>query len=197
MKELEMKDLLTKHRNELAMKDNAIAQLRDAEQDLTKRITQKGGEIEDLQQQLAKLQTEVQQNKLDQVEFEKMTAKLKTEILLKQTAVNKLAEIMNRKDTNLPGKQKTKVSSAGDLRKKEKEARRLQLELTQERDKYNQLLLRYQDIQNQLLEENQVSGEAKGQVELTDIFMYSTFNSWKKSQKTFSSKIYSFCFRPF
>ena len=44
-------------------------------------------------------------------------------------AVNKLAEIMNRKDMRNPGR-KNKVSSA-DLRKREKECRKLQQELTQ------------------------------------------------------------------
>jgi len=44
-------------------------------------------------------------------------------------AVNKLAEIMNRKDMSTTGR-KNKVSSA-DLRKREKECRKLQQELTQ------------------------------------------------------------------
>jgi hypothetical protein len=161
MKELELKDLLTKHRNELSNKDNSISLLKDTEMDLNKKLTNKLAELEDLSLQLSKVQADLQQNKFDHAEFDKMNVKLKNEILLKQTAVNKLAEIMNRKDTNIPGKQKTKVSSAGDLRKKEKEARRLQLELTQEREKYNQLLLRYQDSQSQLLEENQVSDLSK------------------------------------
>jgi len=47
---------------------------------------------------------------------------------LKAQAVNKLAEIMNRKDNTTKGK--SKVSSA-DLRRKEKECRKLQQELTQ------------------------------------------------------------------
>lgn len=105
-----------------------------------------------------KLKDEVNRNKNNQIEMEKLQAKLKNETLLKQTAVNKLAEIMNRKDgvINQTGKNKTKVSSA-DLRKKEKESRRLQQELTQERDKYNELLLKYQDIQTQLNDEVHVS----------------------------------------
>jgi hypothetical protein len=45
--------------------------------------------------------------------------------------VNKLAEIMNRKDLlSKDGKGKNKVSSS-DLRRKEKECRKLQQELTQ------------------------------------------------------------------
>lgn len=43
-------------------------------------------------------------------------------------AVNKLAEIMNRKDMNMNANKKQKSSSA-DLRKKEKECRKLQQDL--------------------------------------------------------------------
>lgn len=58
-----------------------------------------------------------------------MRKQLKQEQLLKAQAVNKLAEIMNRKDINSTTKNK-KVSSA-DLKRKEKECRKLQQELTQ------------------------------------------------------------------
>lgn len=63
-------------------------------------------------------------------ELERLHKQLKQEQLLKAQAVNKLAEIMNRKDMNNTGKNKNKVSSA-DLRRKEKECRKLQQELTQ------------------------------------------------------------------
>lgn len=65
-----------------------------------------------------------------------MKAQLKQEQLLKIQAVNKLAEIMNRKDLlSKEGKGKNKVSSA-DLRRKEKECRKLQQELTQVHAKF-------------------------------------------------------------
>jgi Rho Binding len=64
-------------------------------------------------------------------ELDRLKAQLKQEQLLKIQAVNKLAEIMNRKDLlSKEGKGKNKVSSA-DLRRKEKECRKLQQELTQ------------------------------------------------------------------
>jgi hypothetical protein len=62
-------------------------------------------------------------------ELERLRKQLKQEQLLKMQAVNKLAEIMNRKDMSNTGR-KNKVSSA-DLRKREKECRKLQQELTQ------------------------------------------------------------------
>jgi len=64
-------------------------------------------------------------------DIEKLHKQCKQEQLLKAQAVNKLAEIMNRKDNNpAPGKGKHKMSST-DVKRKEKECRKLQQELTQ------------------------------------------------------------------
>ena len=54
---------------------------------------------------------------LEQVEAElaKTQKLLSTEKLLKQQAVNKLAEIMNRKDFLNPGKNKNKTSSSSQV----------------------------------------------------------------------------------
>lgn len=157
IKELELKDLLSKHRSDLAAKESALTLLRDAELEVTKKLNGKIVEYEDIAQLHAKLQQDYEQNKCDAAEMEKLKLRLKNEVLLKQTAVNKLAEIMNRKDASNPSnKAKAKVSSA-DLRKKEKESRRLQQEITQEREKYNQLLLKFQDAQSLLNDESHVS----------------------------------------
>lgn len=48
---------------------------------------------------------------------------------------------MNRKDLR-EGKSKTKISNA-DLRRKEKDLRKLQQELTQEKEKFNQTIANY------------------------------------------------------
>lgn len=159
MKELEIKDLIAKHRNEVSSRDAQLQTLRDTENELNTKLTIRVSELEELVIQNKKIQDDLTKSRVDQVEIEKLQAKLKTETLLKQTAVNKLAEIMNRRDGVIPGKQKTKgsASSSAELKKKEKESRRLQLELTQERDKFNQFMSKHQEIQNQLLEERQVS----------------------------------------
>lgn len=90
---------------------------------------------------------------------EKLKKQLQTEQLLKAVAVNKLAEIMNRKDLNLNPK-KVKGGHSGDLRKKERECRKIQQELTQEKEKFNQMTLKWQkelqDVQASLNEENQI-----------------------------------------
>merc|ERR1711974_269061 len=83
-----------------------------------------------------------------------------TEKMLKVQAINKLAEIVHRKD-NLSRKDKkaeSKASSA-ELRKREKENRKLQQELTVEKEKFNQMVAKYQkdlqDVQATLYEESQ------------------------------------------
>lgn len=79
-------------------------------------------------------------------DVEKLKKQLQTEQLLKFQAVNKLAEIMNRKDMNPSNKK----SQSGDLRKKERECRKLQQELTQEKEKFNQMTLKWQkELQDQ------------------------------------------------
>lgn len=179
IKELEIKDIISKHRNELSTKESALAALREAEADVTKKLNLKLSEYDELMQINNKLKEEVTKNKTNQIEMEKLQAKLKNEILLKQTAVNKLAEIMNRKDGVInagSGKTKTKVSSA-DLRKKEKESRRLQQELTQEREKFNELLLKYQDIQTQLNDEVHVSAEYLHEIQFNfNSFLFHDFH---------------------
>ncbi|KRK06473.1 rho-associated protein kinase 1 isoform X4 [Drosophila yakuba] len=155
IKELELKDFVMKHRNEINVKEAALATLKEAENELHKKLGQKAAEYEDLVQQHKKQQEELtlMRSSKDE-EINKLLDKCKNEVLLKQVAVNKLAEVMNRRDSDLP-KQKNKARSTAELRKKEKEMRRLQQELSQERDKFNQLLLKHQDLQQLCAEEQQ------------------------------------------
>jgi len=177
IKELELKDFVMKHRNEINAKEAALATLKEAEIEMHKKLGQKGVECEDLVQQHKKQQEELtlMRSSKDE-EIAKLLDKCKNEVLLKQVAVNKLAEVMNRRDSDLPSKlylylspdfsnsiknlfsaeQKNKARSTAELRKKEKEMRRLQQELSQERDKFNQLLLKHQDLQQLCAEEQQL-----------------------------------------
>ena len=63
--------------------------------------------------------------------------------------MNKLAEIVNRKDFQASNKGSKKVSSS-ELRKKEKENRKLQQELTQEKEKFSQAVAKYTRDINEL-----------------------------------------------
>lgn len=103
--------------------------MREHETELKKIVDLATREKEELTRQLRSAEDESQKRSNQDEEVERLTRLLKTESVLKQQAVNKLAEIMNRKDMH-PGKTKNKVSSA-DLKRREKDCRKLQLELTQ------------------------------------------------------------------
>ena len=82
-------------------------------------------------------------------EMTKLQKLLDTERILKQQAVNKLAEIMNRKDFVKKDKKAESKASSSELRKKEKENRKLQQELTMEKEKFNQMAAKFQkDLQD-------------------------------------------------
>uniref|UniRef100_A0A8C1H0Y4 Rho-associated protein kinase 1 n=1 Tax=Cyprinus carpio carpio TaxID=630221 RepID=A0A8C1H0Y4_CYPCA len=120
-------------------------------------------------EQLARALQEEQYFELSQ-EHKKAASRYKQEISEKDStitqAVNKLAEIMNRKDMKLDQK---KRGSTTDLRKKEKENRKLQLELNQEKEKFNHMAVKYQkelnEMQAQLVEECTYRNELQMQLD--------------------------------
>ena len=142
-----LKDLVARHRAEMVNKEVALNGLRERESELKKTFELVTQENEDLGGRLKSVQEELQVASSASVdEVERLRKQLKQEQLLKMQAVNKLAEIMNRKDMNAPAGRKTKNAPGGsaDLRRKEKECRKLQQELTQEREKYNQVVAKSQ-----------------------------------------------------
>lgn len=88
----------------------------------------------------AALAKERQERQAEEARHEQLQKQLAQERMLKLQAVNKLAEIMNRKDIAGGGKGR----AAGDLRRRDREVRKLQQELTQEREKYAQMVSRLQ-----------------------------------------------------
>ncbi|XP_063903455.1 rho-associated protein kinase 2 isoform X2 [Zophobas morio] len=142
MKELELKDLLAKHRSELNSKEVAVNTLKDREVELKRTNEHMSKDKEEINRQLKQLQEEFNKKSGNNEEIEKLKSKLQTESLLKQQAVNKLHEILNRKDLK-EIKGKSKISNA-DLRRKEKDLKKLQQELTQEKEKFNQTISSYQ-----------------------------------------------------
>lgn len=83
---------------------------------------------------IEQLTKQLQQEKLlkQQVLYHKLKSEL-TSINHLLKAVNKLAEVMNRKDMNMSGKKK---GNSADLRKKEKECRKLQQDLSSVSDSF-------------------------------------------------------------
>ncbi|XP_030627012.1 rho-associated protein kinase 2 [Chanos chanos] len=162
MKELEIKDMITRHRQELGEKDNTISSLEESNRTLTVDVANLANEKEELNNQLKEIQQQLQKAKEEEKEknafkisFEKQ---LQAERTLKIQAVNKLAEVMHRRSD--------RVGHRGDdsgVRRKEKENRKLQLELRSEREKLNSTIIKYQkeinDMQAMIAEESQMRVE--------------------------------------
>ncbi|XP_075925041.1 rho-associated protein kinase 2-like isoform X1 [Petromyzon marinus] len=159
MKELEMKEMVTRHRTDTGDLEAQRSALAEANKKLTDSIAALTAEKEELTQKFTAMQEELDSLKREHANLSIVKAQvekqLQVEKTLKTQAVNKLAEVMNRKDMKMDRRQ----ASATDLKRKEKENRKLQLELNQERDKYGQMEAKYQrevnDMQNQMLEESQ------------------------------------------
>merc|ERR1712029_356132 len=134
MLELELKDSQSKNKVALRNLDMQAQTSKDTEADLLQRLDMLSKENEELSRSLEVKLAEKENkpaNDDNQLEMEKLKKSLQTEKMLKQQAVNKLAEIMNRKDiTSRKDKKAESKASSSELRKKEKENRRLQQELT-------------------------------------------------------------------
>uniref|UniRef100_H3D439 Rho-associated protein kinase n=1 Tax=Tetraodon nigroviridis TaxID=99883 RepID=H3D439_TETNG len=158
MKELEIKDMMARHKQELGDKEATISSLEESNRTLTVDVANLAGEKEELNNQLKEMQQKLQKareaerqmNSL-KVSFERL---LQNERTLKIQAVNKLAEVMNRRVRGGHRGNDTEVH------RREKENRKLQLELRAEKEKLNSTIIKYQremtDMQALLAEENQV-----------------------------------------
>uniref|UniRef100_A0A3Q2YX07 non-specific serine/threonine protein kinase n=1 Tax=Hippocampus comes TaxID=109280 RepID=A0A3Q2YX07_HIPCM len=163
MKELEIKDMMARHKQELGDKEATISSLEESNRTLTVDVANLASEKEELNNQLKELQQQLQDAKDEEqnmstliVAFEKQ---LQTERTLKIQAINKLAEVMNRREPARGGHRGTDT----EVHKKEKENRKLQLELRSEKDKLNSTIIKYQrelsEMQAVIAEENQVRQE--------------------------------------
>uniref|UniRef100_A0A8C7R0P6 non-specific serine/threonine protein kinase n=1 Tax=Oncorhynchus mykiss TaxID=8022 RepID=A0A8C7R0P6_ONCMY len=164
MKELEIKDMMARHRQELGDKEATIGSLEESNRTLTVDVANLANEKEELNNQLKEMQQQLQKAREEErhmnsvkMSFEK---NLQTERTLKIQAVNKLSEIMNRRETMRAGH---RHDDTLDMRRKEKENRKLQLELRSEKQKLNSTIIKYQreinDMQAVLSDESQVRME--------------------------------------
>ncbi|CAN9507867.1 unnamed protein product [Ophioblennius macclurei] len=156
MKELEIKDMMARHKQELSDKEATISSLEESNRTLTVDVANLAGEKEELnnqlkdkQQQLQKAMEEEKNMSSVKQSYEKQ---LENERTLKIQAVNKLHEVMYLKPPE--GARNT------ELHRKDKENRKLQLELRAEKQKLNSTIHKYQkeltDMQATIAEENQV-----------------------------------------
>ncbi|XP_077092781.1 rho-associated protein kinase 2 isoform X7 [Siphateles boraxobius] len=164
MKELEIKEMMARHRQELAEKDTTITSLEEANRTLTNDVANLANEKEELNNKLKEAQDYLQNLKNEEQSITQvklaLEKQLQSERTLKTQAVNKLAEIMNRKEVRGGSSRR---GNDTDVRRKEKENRKLQLELRSEREKLNSTIIKYQreinDMQAQFADESQVRVE--------------------------------------
>ncbi|XP_050982395.1 rho-associated protein kinase 1 isoform X1 [Labeo rohita] len=164
----EHKKATSRYKQEISEKDLTIGQLEESNKTLTKDVEILSKEKTELNERLQAQEEAFAAGKEElantiKANYEKA---LNIERTLKTQAVNKLAEIMNRKDMKLDQK---KRGSTTDLRKKEKENRKLQLELNQEKEKFNHMAIKYQkelnEMQAQLAEECTYRNELQMQLD--------------------------------
>ncbi|XP_068437169.1 rho-associated protein kinase 2 isoform X3 [Clinocottus analis] len=161
MKELELKEMMARHRQELSEKDITIGSLEEANRTLTSDVANLANEKEELNNKLKEEIEESEKSKDWEQQISQMKQafekQLQSERTLKTQAVNKLAEIMNRKELRGGGSRR---GNDTDMRRKEKENRKLQLELRSEKEKLNSSIIKYQreisEMQAQLSDESQM-----------------------------------------
>ncbi|XP_069710056.1 rho-associated protein kinase 1 isoform X3 [Phaenicophaeus curvirostris] len=163
----ESKKAASRHRQEMTDKDSIIRRLEETNNTLTKDVDLITKENSEISEKIKKQEEEYKMKKEEEINNIRMhyEKSINNERTLKTQAVNKLAEIMNRKDFKIDRKK----ANMQDLRKKEKENRKLQLELNQEKEKFNQMVVKYQkelnEMQAQLAEESTYRNELQMQLD--------------------------------
>ncbi|XP_017687498.1 PREDICTED: rho-associated protein kinase 1 isoform X3 [Lepidothrix coronata] len=163
----ESKKAASRHRQELTDMDSIIRRLEETNNTLTKDVDLITKENTEINEKFKKQEEDYKMKKEEEINNIRMhyEKSISNERTLKTQAVNKLAEIMNRKDFKIDRKK----ANMQDLRKKEKENRKLQLELNQEKEKFNQMVVKYQkelnEMQAQLAEESTYRNELQMQLD--------------------------------
>jgi len=166
-----------------------ISQLEEHNQQLTDNLGQKMAEKDELNAKIKALQDDLEKSKDNSKEIEDATESLRKQLFIEKTlktqAVNKLAEIMCRKDFMQRENSKKRKATSDDLRKKEKECRKLHQELGAEREKYGQMVTKFQGqiAEYQLNLQMEVEHRQKMQMELdSKDLMIDRLNSQNKQR---------------
>ncbi|XP_012554647.2 rho-associated protein kinase 2 isoform X1 [Hydra vulgaris] len=150
MLELEIKELLAKNKADNLEKLNQLQEanerIRTLESELQDEVQKRLESIEQI-----KSADEEAKLKAKDDEVEALKKAVKQEQTLKIQAVNKLAEIIQRKDVSGGSKGKGNKVPSSELKKKEKENKKLQLLLQQEKEKYQST---FSKLQSQNIELN-------------------------------------------
>ncbi|KAL3869241.1 hypothetical protein ACJMK2_041948 [Sinanodonta woodiana] len=175
MLELEIKELMSRHKSDIAKKENTIQMLEESKREFGKKMEQDQMDKDDLNNRMKKLSEEIKnyQNKaVNESEMDKLKKQLEEEKLKKIQAVNKLAEIMNRKEFRNQQPNKKNSAALTELKRKEKEYRKLQQDLNMEKEKYNKMVEKYQrdlsETQAALYEEGQQRNRLQMELDAKD-----------------------------
>lgn len=151
LREYELSNLRSSCEN----KEKSIEFLKQQEVMLARQVASLGDE-KNAQIDLMKRELEAQNEK-----FELLQKQLNQEKILKLQAVNKLAEIMYRKDPK-----KSNKENSYELRKREKECRKLQQNLTTERERFDQTISRLQKNLSETQAALHEEGQSKVRLEM-------------------------------
>ncbi|TRY99828.1 hypothetical protein DNTS_014886, partial [Danionella cerebrum] len=158
MKELEIKDMIARHRQDLSEKDNTINSLEESNRTLTVDVANLANEKEELNNQLKHIQHKLEKAREEDKQLKSVAVSFEKQILVERTlkiqAINKLAEVMKKTDG------RPQQGNNTEIRRREKEIRQLQLQLRTEKDKLNNSIIKYQkeinEMQAVIAEESQV-----------------------------------------
>uniref|UniRef100_A0A672QEC6 non-specific serine/threonine protein kinase n=1 Tax=Sinocyclocheilus grahami TaxID=75366 RepID=A0A672QEC6_SINGR len=158
MKELEIKDVIARHRQELSEKDSTISSLEESNRTLTVDVGNLANEKEELNNQLKHLQHSEEKEKQMKSLILSFEKQIESERTLKSQAINKLAEVMKKTDV------RPQQGNNTDIRRKEKENRQLQLQLRTEKEKLNSTIIKYQKEINEM--QATLAEESQGRLEM-------------------------------
>ncbi|XP_021378101.1 rho-associated protein kinase 2-like isoform X1 [Mizuhopecten yessoensis] len=174
--ELEIKELMGRHKSDAGKKEYQYQVLEESKRDLLKRNQEMQAEYDEISKQMKKKTEELRNLQSHNAEdagneLEKLRKNFQEERIKKIQAVNKLAEIMNRKEFKPQGKNKKNMPDA-DMKKKERELRKAQQELQMEREKYNKMIEKYSrdlsETQAALYEEGQQRSKLQMELDAKD-----------------------------
>uniref|UniRef100_A0A672QEL5 non-specific serine/threonine protein kinase n=1 Tax=Sinocyclocheilus grahami TaxID=75366 RepID=A0A672QEL5_SINGR len=162
MKELEIKDVIARHRQELSEKDSTISSLEESNRTLTVDVGNLANEKEELNNQLKHLQHKLDKSREKEKQMKSLILsfekQIESERTLKSQAINKLAEVMKKTDV------RPQQGNNTDIRRKEKENRQLQLQLRTEKEKLNSTIIKYQKEINEM--QATLAEESQGRLEM-------------------------------
>uniref|UniRef100_A0A915IQJ6 non-specific serine/threonine protein kinase n=1 Tax=Romanomermis culicivorax TaxID=13658 RepID=A0A915IQJ6_ROMCU len=144
MIELEIKQLMNRYKHEVANKDMTIGLLREKENELIRQIESLNKEKDSLNDTLVSTNDELhRRSSVSLYSDEQITAlkkQLDRETQLKKSAIEKLTQVLQMKD--LSGNNK-KAGKRSDWLKRDKDYKKLELELQQEKRKYDEMAAKF------------------------------------------------------